>query len=116
MNIDLSTASFSPILASDNLSNTAGMSQEQRIKVVSKAMEGVFTSQLMAEMGKSLGGPLESKDGDMYQDFIQQAMTRQVTSGGGFGLAKVIETYLTPAAQHHAATPLSTHAPSSNAR
>jgi Rod binding domain-containing protein len=70
-------------------------SDPTHIKQVSKAMESLFTRQIMSEMGKGVDGTDDSKEGGPYQDFIQQAMTQGVTQGGGFGLAKVIEKYLT---------------------
>jgi Rod binding domain-containing protein len=84
---------------------TAGATESERIKQVSKAMESVFTSQLMAEMGKGIDGSDDDKEGGDYQDFIQQAMTQGVSQGGGFGLAKMIENYLT----HRNQTPASAH-------
>ena len=105
MSLDFSISSLSPLPALD-LSPTAmaGASQETRIKQVSKAMESVFTSQLTAEMGKGIDGA-DDKEGGDYQDFIQQAMTQGVTQGGGFGLAKVIENYLT----HRNQAPTTSH-------
>jgi Rod binding domain-containing protein len=104
MSFDLSSSSsLTPIISSDMLSgpsgslNAAGMSQEQKIKAVSKAMEGIFAGQLMKEMGSGLGGSDKSQEGGMYQDFIQQALAQQVTSGNGLGLAKFLETSLAPA-------------------
>ena len=46
-------------------------------------------------MGKGIDGTDDSNEGGPYQDFIQQAMTQGVTQGGGFGLAKIIESTLT---------------------
>ena len=50
----------------------------------------------------------DSNNSNTYGDFIQQALTQQITAGGGFGLAKMLETSLTPAAhpQLHALHPL----------
>lgn len=75
------------------------MPEKTRIEKVSKAMESIFVGQLTAEMGKSIDGSSDTgdgTDGGPYQDFIQQAMTQGVTSGGGLGLAKIIENSLTP--------------------
>ncbi len=94
MSLDFSLSSLSPLPPLDLSAGVAGASEETRIKQVSKAMESVFTSQLMAEMGKGIDGADDNENG-AYQDFIQQAMTQGVTQGGGFGLAKVIENYLT---------------------
>jgi Rod binding domain-containing protein len=58
-------------------------------------MESLFAGQLMSELGKGIDGTDDSKEGGPYQDFIQQAMTQGMTSGGGFGLAKIIENSLT---------------------
>jgi Rod binding domain-containing protein len=94
MSLDFSLSSLSPLPPLDLSSGVNGASEETRIKQVSKAMESVFTSQLMAEMGKGIDGADDQEGGD-YQDFIQQAMTQGVTQGGGFGLAKIIENFLT---------------------
>jgi Rod binding domain-containing protein len=118
MSMDISSTSLTPIIPTDLLSGptgslaAAGLSQAQKIKAVSKAMEGMFTGQLMSELGKGLGGPSESQETGLYQDFIQQALAQGVTAGGGFGLAKFLESSLAPA--KHAApgstlTPDSTH-------
>lgn len=94
MNLDYSLSTLSPLPPMDLSPDLSAASRETRIKAVSKAMESVFTSQLMAEMGKGIDGT-DDKQGGAYQDFIQQAMTQGVTQGGGFGLAKVIENFLT---------------------
>ena len=103
MSADFSSLGISPIIPTDLLSGSAlatGATQADRVKQVSKAMEGMFAGQLMAELGKGLGGSSESQETGMYQDFIQQAMAQQVTAGGGFGLAKFIEQSITPATKH----------------
>jgi len=97
MSLDFSLSSLSPLPPMDLTSGITGGSDATRIKQVSKAMESVFTSQLMAEMGKGIDdtdGADGDKEGGDYQDFIQQALTQGVTQGGGLGLAKVIENYL----------------------
>ena len=93
--LDFSSAALSPVIPTDLLGGGAvvtGATQADRIKQVSKAMEGIFASQLLAELGKGLGGAGDSQHSGLYQDFIQQ-----VTSGSGFGLAKFIENSLTTA-------------------
>ncbi len=92
MSMDFSLSALSPLPPMDLSAGVSGASDATRIKQVSKAMESVFTSQLMAEMGKGIDG---SDDNGAYSDFIQQGLTQGVTAGGGFGLAKVIEGYLT---------------------
>jgi Rod binding domain-containing protein len=94
MSLDFSLSSLSPLPPLDPGAGITGGSEATRIQQVSKAMESIFTSQLTAEMGKGIDGG-DDKDSGPYQDFIQQAMTQGVTQGGGFGLAKVIENYLT---------------------
>ena len=94
MSLDYSLSSISPLPPLDLSPNVKGADDATRIKQVSKAMESVFTSQLMAEMGKGIDGT-DDKEGGTYSDFIQQAMTQGVTKGGGLGLANVIENYLT---------------------
>jgi Rod binding domain-containing protein len=96
MSFDLSSlTSLSPVLPPDVSADVKGASNEMRIKQVSKAMESLFTGQLLSELGKGVDGTDDSKEGGPYQDFIQQAMTQGVTKGGGLGLANVIENYLT---------------------
>jgi Rod binding domain-containing protein len=97
MSIDLSSlgslASVGPLdLASPNMT---GGTDAARIKQVSKAMEYIFTSQLTAEMGKSVDTSEESQDGGDYSDFMHQALTQGMTSGRGLGLAKNIEEFMT---------------------
>jgi Rod binding domain-containing protein len=95
MSIDYSLTSLSPVSSLDLSSvQGTGVSEQTRIEKVSKAMESLFVGQLTAELGKGIDGTDDAKDGAPYQDFIQQAMTQGVTQGGGFGLAKIIESYL----------------------
>jgi Rod binding domain-containing protein len=96
MSMDLSMPNISPVIPTDLLSSAQGDSNPNHIKQVCKAMESLFTSQLMSELGKGVEGT-DDKEGGLYQDFIQQAMTQSVTQGGGFGLAKVFENSLS----HH---------------
>ena len=97
MNINFTPGIFTPILPADPAAQASGVPDEARIKQVARAVEGMFVGQLMAEMGESTTmGASDSQDssGSMYQDFIQQAMVQGVSSGGGLGLAKVIESSL----------------------
>ncbi len=88
-----------------------GASQPARLKAACKAIEGIFAGQLMSELGKGMGGTDGSQQSGLYQDFIQQALTQQVTSGGGFGLAAELEKSLTPPQPHlHGLTPTTPHA------
>jgi flagellar protein FlgJ len=114
--IDSSSISLTPTLPMGILSpgtNLSGASTPEKLKAACKAIEGLFASQLMSEIGKGMGGTDESQQSGMYQDFIQQALAQQVTNGGGFGLAKMLESSLTPATHAHlpATQPPSTHAP-----
>ncbi len=94
MNTDFSLSSMTPLAPLDASASGTGTPSDIRVKQVARAMEGMFAGQLMAELGKGLGGSSKSGSDSPYQDFIQQAMSQQVTSGGGFGLAKFIENYL----------------------
>jgi len=106
MSVDFSLASLGPIAPLDlSAAEGKGVSQETRIVKVSKAMESLFVSQLTSEFGKGIGGSSDSTEGGPYQDFIQQAMTEGVNKGGGFGLAKVIENYLSERNQTKMAHP-----------
>lgn len=103
MSYDSSSLSITPTLPVDLLSNSngiSGASQPERLKAACKAIEGLFAGQLLSEIGKS---DVDSKDpsSGQYQDFIQQAMATQVTQGGGFGLAKMLEASLTPTVHTH---------------
>jgi Rod binding domain-containing protein len=105
MNIDFSATSVTPFIPSSLLANGAvsGANQADRIKAAAKAIEGMFAGQLMAELGKGMGGPQEAQESGLYQDFIQQAMAQEVSAGGGFGLAKMLEESLLP--KHPTAAP-----------
>lgn len=97
-----SSLSITPTLPVDLLSSggISGATQPERLKAACKAIEGLFAGQLLSEIGKS---DVDAKDpmSGQYQDFIQQAMASQVTQGGGFGLAKMLEEALTPSAHSH---------------
>jgi Rod binding domain-containing protein len=117
MNFDLSASSITPSLSPDMLSGgmgpagMAGASQPARLKAACKAIEGIFAGQILSELGKGMGGEAESQQSGLYQDFIQQAMAKQVTSGSGLGLASMLEKSLTPAHPHlPGTTPTTTHA------
>jgi Rod binding domain-containing protein len=116
--MDPSSISLTPTLPVGLLSGGSGISgatSADKLKSACKAIEGLFAGQLMSEMGKGLGGPEESQQTGLYQDFIQQALAQQVTNGGGFGLAKMLESSLTPAKPHLPGTSTpSTDAPSTN--
>lgn len=71
-----------------------GPNDKARIEKVAKAVEGLFAGQLMSELGKGMSGTSDAKEASFYQDFIQQAMSQQITSGSGLGLAHMIENYL----------------------
>jgi Rod binding domain-containing protein len=106
MSTDFSLSSLGPLAPLDlSSAEGAGVSDQTRIEKVSKAMESLFVSQMTAEFGKGLGGTSDSKSDGPYQDFIQQAMTDGVNKGGGFGLAKIIENYLSHGNQTKLAHP-----------
>ena len=88
-----SLGSIVSVGASD-LQRMTGATEASKIKQVSKAMEGLFISQLTKEMGDGLEGVGDEKENGIYSDFINKAMTQGVTDGGGLGLAGVIENYL----------------------
>jgi Rod binding domain-containing protein len=123
MSLDFSMSAISPLTPLDvsPALNLSGGSEEAKIKQVSKALEGVFVSQLTAELGKGIEDTDDTEgteeDKSPYSDFIQQAMTAGVTQGGGFGLAKLIENYLTHRNQEtpvHPAATFSAHAKSAD--
>jgi Rod binding domain-containing protein len=94
MSMDFSLAALNPAGPVDiTAGNLAGLTQQQKIEKVSKAMEALFVNQLTSEMGKGIDGTDDPAEGQ-YGDFIQQAMTQGVTQGGGLGLAKIIEQSL----------------------
>jgi Rod binding domain-containing protein len=87
--------------------NTMGNNDATRIHAVSKAMETMFANQLSEQMGKEISGADNTDDPDggknQYSDFIQQALSKGLTSGKGLGLAQQIESYLTHRAHPDAA-------------
>jgi Rod binding domain-containing protein len=93
MSADYSLSAVSPLSSLDLAPNLAGASEQTKIKQVSKAMESLFVNQLTKELGKSIDGTDDVKEGP-YSDFIQQAMTEGVNKAGGLGLAKIIEDSL----------------------
>jgi Rod binding domain-containing protein len=111
MSSDFSSSSITPMLSPDLLSGGVsatgmkGATQEAKIKAACKAIEGIFAGQLLSEIGKGLGGPQESQQSGLYQDFIQQALAQQVTSGSGGGLAAKREKSLTPPHPHVTGAP-----------
>ncbi len=111
--------SSSPAMSIGLLSSSAnitGATQPEKLKSACKAIEGLFAGQLLSEIGQGIDGKSNATSGQ-YQDFIQQALAQQVTAGGGFGLASMLEKSLTPAAhsplnalhQLHASTTLNNH-------
>ncbi len=113
MSMDFSLTALSPLPPLDPAAGITGGDDTTRIKQVSKAMESVFTGQLMAEMGKSIDGG-DSDDNGPYSDFIQQAMTQGLSQGGGIGLAKTIENYLTNRNSTHTSTHLPLKVPNTS--
>jgi Rod binding domain-containing protein len=109
MNGYASIGAVSGVLPPDfNLNlNTMGNNEATRIKAVSKAMETMFANQLSEEMGKEISGTDNPDDPDsgssQYSDFIQQALSKGLTSGKGLGIATQIESYLTRRAHPDAA-------------
>ena len=98
-----SVTSLSPSLPMDLLSSgpaITGATQPEKLKSACQAIEGLFTGQLLSEIGEGIDDKSDPTSGQ-YQDFIQQALSQQITAGGGFGLAKMLETSLTPAAHPH---------------
>ena len=111
MSYDSASLSITPSMPVGLLSNSNGITgstQPEKLKAACKAIEGLFAGQLLSEIGKS---DVDAKDptSGQYQDFIQQALATQVTQGGGFGLAKMLENSLTPAVHAHL-TALNLHA------
>jgi len=91
MNFALSAPEFSVTLPSSLPTGTPGDNSPTRLHQVSLAMEQMFAGQLMSEMSKGIDGSDDEEEGGQYSDFIQQAMSQGLTSGGGLGLAKMIE-------------------------
>lgn len=97
--ISASSPALSIGLLSSN-ANITGATPAAKLKSACKAIEGLFAGQLLSEIGQGIDGPNDATGGQ-YQDFIQQALAQQVTAGGGFGLARMLEKSLTPAAHPH---------------
>jgi Rod binding domain-containing protein len=106
MSLDSISAS-SPAMSIGLLSSSAsitGATPMEKLKSACKAVEGLFAGQLLSEIGQGIDGK-DDATGGQYQDFIQQALAQQVTSGGGFGLAKMLEKSLAPSV-HPSLNPL----------
>ena len=107
MSVDFSSVSLGALGPLD-LSSAQGpnVSEEKKLEKVSKAMESIFVSQLTSEFGKGIDGkPDPMSGGGQYADFIQQALTSAVSKGGGFGMAKIIQQFLTQSHQARMAHP-----------
>jgi Rod binding domain-containing protein len=105
--MSLESISSSPMLSMGLLSGgtpITGATQPEKLKAACKAIEGMFAGQLLSEIGQGIDGKSDATSGQ-YQDFIQQALAQQVTAGGGFGLATMLEKSLAPAA-HSPSNPL----------
>jgi Rod binding domain-containing protein len=104
MSFDSSSLSIGPTMPMSLLSSgngITGATPPEKLKAACKAIEGLFAGQLLSEIGKS---DVDAKDpmAGQYQDFIQQALSTQVAQGGGFGLAKMLESSLSPTGHPHA--------------
>jgi Rod binding domain-containing protein len=103
MNIDTNSTSLVPSMPMDLLSSAStglnGASQPEKLKAACKAIEGLFASQMLKEIGEGVGDPKDPTSAQ-YGDFVQQALAQQVTAGGGFGLAKMLENSLSPNQVH----------------
>jgi Rod binding domain-containing protein len=72
-----------------------GSTAPQKLKSCCKALEGLFASEMLKEIGQSDTG-VKDPTSDQYGDFIQQALTQSVTAGHGLGLADMLEKALSP--------------------
>src|SRR3954464_13792331 len=77
--------------------SSAGPDAAARRKVAAQ-FEAILVRQLLGpSVGKMLGG--DSVAGSVYGDMMTDALSQQMTAGGGLGLGHVIETQLTPRAE-----------------
>ncbi len=72
-----------------------GATAQEKLKSCCKALEGLFASEMLKEIGQSDTG-VKDPAGEQYGDFIQQALTQSVTAGHGLGLADMLEKALSP--------------------
>jgi flagellar protein FlgJ len=73
----------------------AGAAAAQR-KQVAAQFEAILVRQLLGKsVGSMLGGD-EGVAGTVYGDMMTDVLAQKLTSGGGFGLASLIERQLTP--------------------
>jgi Rod binding domain-containing protein len=73
----------------------SGATPQEKLKSCCKALEGLFASEMLKEIGQSDTG-LKDPASDQYGDFIQQALAQSVTVGHGLGLADMLEKALAP--------------------
>ncbi len=72
-----------------------GATAQEKLKSCCKALEGLFASEMLKEIGESDTG-VKDPASDQYGDFIQQALAQSVTAGHGLGLADMLEKTLSP--------------------
>jgi Rod binding domain-containing protein len=70
-----------------------GATPQEKLKSCCKALEGLFASEMLKEVGQSDTG-VNDPAGEQYGDFIQQALTQSVTAGHGLGLADMLQKAL----------------------
>lgn len=75
------------------------------LKEVAKQMEGLFLNMMLKSMREaSLGDPLlDSNEGDMYRDMLDQQMAMNISNGRGIGLAENLVRQLQPYVNNTAA-------------
>jgi Rod binding domain-containing protein len=70
-----------------------GSTPQEKLKSCCKALEGLFASEMLKEIGETDTG-VKDPTSDQYSDFIQQALSQSVTAGHGLGLADTLEKAL----------------------
>ncbi len=87
-----SLVSISPDVLAASPAAPQGRTREQIAKT-SKQFEGQFVSIMLAQMFEGVGESEFSggKGGQMFQSFLMDAFSKQVTAGGGIGLASSVQ-------------------------
>ena len=75
---------------------------EQRAAVASQ-FEAILVRQMLGKTMESMLGKEDSAATSVYGDMLTDTFAKQITAGGGMGLAPMIERQLTPRGPHAAA-------------
>ncbi len=89
-------------IAPERLAGNPRLTEEQKIKEASRQFEAVLLRQILGEAQKTvISSSLtdNSTASGIYQDLITNTLADSISKSGAFGLAKIFERQLLPAAK-----------------